>query len=160
MLGKLGELNKGYNVLTEMTGQHKDMLMDIGIYKMAQGKEETLLDSSSETAILLLEGKVKLEWEGHSKEIQRQSLFEEEPWCLHVSKNVEVKITGLADSEVLIQKTDNEKEFSSKLYTPEDCQNTVAGEGVWEGTAQRVNRTNIHKNNAAFSKLHIGEVIS
>ncbi|MDN3360638.1 5-deoxy-glucuronate isomerase [Priestia megaterium] len=160
MLGKLGELNKGYNVLTEMTGQHKDMLMDIGIYKMSQGKEETLLDSSSETAILLLEGKVKLEWEGHSKEIQRQSLFEEEPWCLHVSKNVEVKITGLADSEVLVQKTDNEKEFSSKLYTPEDCQNTVAGEGVWEGTAQRVIRTIFDYNNAPYSSLVIGEVIS
>ena len=75
MLGKLGELNKGYNVLTEMAGQHKDMLMDIGIYNMSQGKEETLLDSNNETAILLLEGKVKLEWEGHSKEIQRESLL-------------------------------------------------------------------------------------
>jgi len=40
MLGKLGELNKGYNVLTEMTGQHKDMLMDIGIYKMPKEKRK------------------------------------------------------------------------------------------------------------------------
>ena len=116
MLGKLGELNKGYNVLTEMAGQHKDMLMDIGIYNMSQGKEETLLDSSNETAILLLEGKVKLEWEGHSREIQRESLFEEEPWCLHVSKNVEVKITALANSEVLVQKRIMKRIFIKIIY--------------------------------------------
>lgn len=70
-----------------------------------------MLDSNNETAILLLEGKVKLEWEGHSKEIQRESLFEEEPWCLHVSKNVEVKITALANSEVLVQKRIMKKNF-------------------------------------------------
>ncbi|MGV2503268.1 5-deoxy-glucuronate isomerase, partial [Priestia megaterium] len=99
--------NKGYNVLTEMTGQQKDMLMDIGMYKMANGREKTLLDSNSERDIRLLEGKVKLGWEGHSKEIQHQTIFEEEQWCLHVSKNEKVKITGLDDSEVLIKKTDN-----------------------------------------------------
>lgn len=36
--------------------------------------------------------------------IQRQSVFEENPWCLHVAKNVKVTITALSDSEVLVQK--------------------------------------------------------
>ena len=36
--------------------------------------------------------------------IQRHSVFEENPWCLHVSKNVKVTITALSDSEVLVQK--------------------------------------------------------
>lgn len=52
MLGKLGELNEGYNVLTEMNGQCSDMLMDIGIYKMTNGKEELLFDNKNETAVL------------------------------------------------------------------------------------------------------------
>ena len=56
MLGKLGELTEGYNVLTEMNGQCSDMLMDIGIYKMSNGKEELLFDNKNETAVLLLEG--------------------------------------------------------------------------------------------------------
>ncbi|PEE90992.1 5-deoxyglucuronate isomerase, partial [Bacillus toyonensis] len=61
MLGKLGELNEGYNVLTEMNGQCSDMLMDIGIYKMSNGKEELLFDNRNETAVLLLEGTIRLE---------------------------------------------------------------------------------------------------
>ena len=52
MLGKLGELKEGYNVLTEMNGQCSDMLMDIGIYKMSNGKEELLFDNKNETAVL------------------------------------------------------------------------------------------------------------
>ena len=43
MLGKLGELTEGYNVLTEMNGQCSDMLMDIGIYKMSNGKKSCYL---------------------------------------------------------------------------------------------------------------------
>ena len=86
MLGKLGELTEGYNVLTEMNGQCSDMLMDIGIYKMSNGKEELLFDNKNETAVLLLEGAIRLEWEGMEQVIQRHSVFEENPWCLHVSK--------------------------------------------------------------------------
>ena len=77
MLGKLGELTEGYNVLTEMNGQCSDMLMDIGIYKMSNGKEELLFDNKNETAVLLLEGAIRLEWEGMEQVIQRHSVFEE-----------------------------------------------------------------------------------
>ena len=160
MLGKLGELNEGYNILTEMNGQCSDMLMDIGIYKMSNGKEELLFDNKNETAVLLLEGAIRLEWEGMEQVLQRQSVFEENPWCLHVAKNVKVTITALLDSEVLVQKTDNNQEFASKLYTPNECQIVVAGDGVWEGTAQRVIRTIFDYNNAAYSNMVVGEVIS
>lgn len=160
MFGKLGELKEGYNVLTEIEGLHSDMFMDIGIYKMCNGKEEILIESRKETAVLLLEGKVRLEWEGNVQEIERKSVFEEEPWCLHVAKNVKIKVTALADSEVLVQKTENDKEFEARFYTPDDCQNTVAGEGVWEGTAKRVIRTIFDYENAAHSNMVVGEVIS
>lgn len=77
-----------------------------------------------------------------------------------MAKNVQVTITALSDSEVLVQKTDNDQEFASKLYTPNECQSVVAGEGVWEGTAQRVIRTIFDYNNAAYSNMVVGEVIS
>ncbi|WP_396022850.1 5-deoxy-glucuronate isomerase [Bacillus cereus group sp. BfR-BA-01352] len=93
-------------------------------------------------------------------ELIRRCEYEENPWCLHVAKNVQVTITALSDSEVLVQKTDNDQEFASKLYTPNECQSVVAGEGVWEGTAQRVIRTIFDYNNAAYSKMVVGEVIS
>ncbi|SFE93972.1 5-deoxyglucuronate isomerase [Bacillus sp. OV194] len=160
MYERLGELKEGYTTITDMKTKHTDMLQDIGIYTLSEGSEQILLDEEKETAVLLLEGKVVLEWNGESRLIERECLFEEDPWCLHVPKGVEVKITAQSASEVLLQKTDNEKEFEPRLYTPEDCQSTVAGEGVWNGTAERVIRTIFDYTNAPYSNLVIGEVIS
>jgi 5-deoxy-glucuronate isomerase len=160
MYEKLGELKQGYTKITDMDSKHPDMLQEIGIYTLAEGEAKVLFDGSKETAILLLEGKVRLEWNGKSQEIKRDSVFEEDPWCLHVPKEVEVTVTALANSEVLVQKTDNEKVFEAKLYSPEECESTIAGEGVWDGTAERVIRTIFDYNNAPYSNLVIGEVIS
>jgi 5-deoxy-glucuronate isomerase len=160
MYEKLGELKEGYTSMTKMDGDHSDMLQDVGIYTLTTSKVETLSDSGKETAVLLLKGEVRLEWNGESQEIKRASVFEEDPWCLHVPRGVNVKITALADSEVLVQKTDNDHVFDAKLYTPDDCQSSIAGEGVWNGTAERVIRTIFDYNNAPYSNLVIGEVIS
>lgn len=160
MYEKFGELKHGYTMIADMDSKHPDMLQDIGIYTLTEGKAEVLFDGSKETAILLLEGAVHLEWNGESCDIKRDSVFEEDPWCLHVPKGVEVKVTALSICEVLVQKTDNENTFAVKLYTPEDCKSTIAGEGVWNGTAERVIRTIFDYNNAPYSNLVIGEVIS
>jgi 5-deoxy-glucuronate isomerase len=160
MYEKLGELKPGYTTITDMENKHPDMMQDIGIYTLVEGETVTLLDGSKESAILPLEGEVRLEWNGNSQEIKRDSVFEEDPWCLHIPKEVEVKITALSTCEVIVQKTDNDTVFDAKLYTPEDCQSTVAGEGVWNGTAERVIRTIFDYNNAPYSNLVIGEVIS
>ncbi|MDQ1000769.1 5-deoxy-glucuronate isomerase [Neobacillus niacini] len=160
MYEKLGELKEGYTTITDMTSKHPDMLQDIGIYRLTAGKVEKLSDSEKEMAVLLLEGSVLLEWNGESVEVSREFIFEENPWCLHVPKGIDVKVTALKDSEVLVQKTNNENNFEAKLYTPEDCGSTIAGEGVWNGTAERVIRTIFDYNNAPYSNLVIGEVIS
>jgi 5-deoxy-glucuronate isomerase len=160
MYEKLGELTEGYTEMTKGGGKHSDMMQDIGIYAMQAGKSETLSDRIQETAILLLEGAVQIEWSGKTQEMKRDSVFEEDPWCLHVPKGVDVTITALSASEVLVQKTDNDRLFEAKLYTPKDCKSTVAGEGVWNGTAERVIRTIFDYNSAPYSNLVIGEVIS
>jgi 5-deoxy-glucuronate isomerase len=160
MYEKLVELKEGYTRIAEMDGKHRDMLQDIGIYNLQAGKAETISDTRKEIAVLLLEGNVRLEWNGESVEISRGSVFEENPWCLHVPKGLDIVVTAIMDSEVLVQKTENENSFEAKLYTPEECESTVAGEGVWNGTAERVIRTIFDYNNAPYSNLVIGEVIS
>src|SRR3712207_9093413 len=97
-----------------MNGKHSNMLMDTGIYKMGKDEVEVALDNKKESAFLLLDGKIKIEWQGNKKEMERHSIFDEDPWCLHVPKNVEVKITAITDAEVLVQKTTNNKEFHCK----------------------------------------------
>jgi len=160
MYEKLNDLKEGYTTITEMDGKHSDMLQDIGIYVIQKGKTEALFENNKETAILLLEGEIRLEWNGISKTIKRSSVFEENPWCLHVPSGTKVTINALTASEVLVQKTENERSFAAKLYTPDDCESTNAGEGLWDGTAERVIRTIFDYNNAPYSNLVIGEVIS
>lgn len=160
MFSRLGELNYGYNVLAEMDGKHSDMLMDVGVYKLEKDKIETCIDNEKESAFLLLDGTITFEWEGNKKEIKRSSLFDENPWCLHVPKGVEVKITAISEAEVLVEKTTNDSSFDSKLYTPDTCRSDVFGEGVLGDTSRRVVRTIIDYSNAPYSNLVIGEVIN
>ncbi|MCY6354145.1 5-deoxy-glucuronate isomerase [Clostridium sp. ZS2-4] len=160
MIDRLEQLKEGYNTLTEMNGKHSDMLMDIGIYKMKISQEQVCIDNEKESAFLLLDGKVIIEWNGNKQEVERNSVFDEDPWCLHVPKNMQVKITALSEAEVLLQKTDNEKDFDCKLYSPQECRSDIFGEGVWKDAARRVVRTVFDYSNAPHSNMVMGEVIT
>ena len=67
MVEKIASLIKGYNVLTDMNGKHSNMLMDTGIYKMGKDEVEVALDNKKESAFLLLDGKIQIEWQGNKK---------------------------------------------------------------------------------------------
>ncbi|CCQ97635.1 Myo-inositol catabolism protein IolB [[Clostridium] ultunense Esp] len=160
MFERFDNIDFGYNSLAEIDGKHRDMLMDVGIYKLKKDEQIVLEDDDKETAILLLDGKVTMEWLNNKETMERDSLFDEEPWCLHVPRKMEVKIKGKREAEILIQKTYNDKEFQSKLYTPEDCGTEIFGDGVWGNTSRRMVRTIFDYNNAPYSNLVIGEVIN
>lgn len=160
MFERFDGIDFGYNSLAEIDGKHSNMLMDVGIYKLKDGEEIVLKDNEKETAILLLDGKVKMIWEGNEEDIERKSLFDEEPWCLHVSKTVEVKVKANGIAEILVQKTDNNKEFESKLYTPADCGTEIFGDGVWGNSSRRMVRTIFDYSNAPYSNMVMGEVIN
>lgn len=148
----------GYLQMTEKSDPHA--LMDIGIYHLAKGDELTLFDEEDEMAILPLEASLQLIWSDRTETIQRQNVFDEAPYCLHICRETTVKITALEESEILVQKTNNETKFEAKLYTPEQCQSENAGEGVWGNTAFRTIRTIFDYTIAPYSNLVIGEVIS
>ena len=160
MFERFDDIDFGYNSLAEIDGKHSNMLMDVGIYKLKDGEEIVLKDNEKETAILLLDGKVKMIWEDNEEDIERKSLFDEEPWCLHVSKAVEVKVKANGIAEILVQKTDNNKEFESKLYTPADCGTEIFGDGVWGNSSRRMVRTIFDYSNAPYSNMVMGEVIN
>ena len=156
----LEDLKKGYNSFTEIDGNHSEMLMDCGVYKLENSDSIVCYEDKKETAFLLLYGTIKLETKNENVTISRQSVFEDNPWCLHIPKGVTVKITALIDSEVLVQKTVNHKDFPIKLYGPNDCRADIFGEGVWNDTARRVVRTIFDYNNAPYSNMVMGEVIN
>lgn len=146
-------------ILCEMGGKNPEMLMNIKIKKLVKGESFTLLDSENETAFLLLKGQVAFEYAGEKVETDfRQSPFVKTPYALHVCRGTGVKVTALADSEILIQQTDNEREFAPVYYTPEKCLYQEFGQEQWEGTGKRTCATMFDLSNAPYSNMVLGEV--
>ena len=137
--GRLGRILKhGYN---SMVTAQSNAMMDIGYQVMAPSEMVSFIDEKKETAFVILTGEVEICWNNDLKTMKRASLFDENPYCLHVSAGVNVLLKAVSDSEVLIQKTVNDKSFSVKFYRPEDVQCDVFGKGQWGGCAERTVRT-------------------
>ncbi len=153
-------LAKGYNLLTEEFGIHKDMMMDIGVYVFQKGEEKEFIFQEKESAYLLLNGNIQFIWGTNQKQAERKSLFDEKPTCLHVSKGIKVIIKAFDEAEVLIQKTTNPKEFDSVYYSPESINEIILGDNVWQNTARRMLRDIFTYDNAPYSNMVMGEIIN
>lgn len=148
----------GYHEITAIDDKIHNALMDFGILKMKKGDvfcEELPL----ERAYLLISGEMTFEWEGNSVSVNRPNCFDYEPWVLHVANNVKVTFTAASDTEIVIQRTDNERTFPSKLYTPEECRSENRGAGTMREASTRIVRTVFDYSNAPYSNLVLGEVI-
>lgn len=153
------DFDYGYNSITELNGKHSEILMDFGVLRLGKGQKMTN-SAHLERAYLLLQGEVLLEWEGNAVQAKRLSCFDENPWCLHVPNDAEVMITGVSeDSEIVVQTTTNDKVFSAKLYTQEECRSEQRGQGTMKETSTRTVRTIFDKSNATDANLVLGEVI-
>lgn len=151
---------KGVKLLSKAGDATNDMLMDIAVYQMKAGEERSFVYAKEEMAVLLLTGEILFSWENQEKSGKRHSLIEEGPYCLHVSKETPVLVTAKEDSEILVQCTKNETDFQSVFYEPESCTNDTFGEGLWEGKMKRTVRTIFDYNNAPYSNMVNGEVIT
>lgn len=149
----------GYTAIAEMGGKNSDMLMDFGVLRMKKGDVFTD-DKALEKAYLLVYGKVELAWEGNTHTKERANCFDESPTVLHVSKGVAVTITALSDdAEINVVRTDNEKDFPSKLYLPGETPDEHRGAGLMNETSTRIVRTVFDYSNAPYANLVLGEVI-
>lgn len=150
----------GEKVITDTTGLYKDMLMNISVLQMKSGDIKHLCNNTEETAILLLKGTLCYQWQGKTETVKRADCFQELGYCLHVPKGVCVQLTAEADCEVLLQATANDKDFEPVFYRPEDCRDETFGEGVLDNTAVRKVRTFFDYDNAPYSNMVLGEIVS
>ncbi len=160
MLKRMQEFQSGYNPMTQEENSEQNMKMDIGLIKLGAKMTEIRCDAEKESAFLLLTGEVEFVWEGERQIAKRASVFDEEPYCLHLPAGAKVTITAQTESEIILQKAVNKKSFAAKLYKPEDCRTVNFGEGVWRDTALRAVRTVFDYDNAPYSELVIGEVLT
>ncbi|NDL67783.1 5-deoxy-glucuronate isomerase [Anaerotalea alkaliphila] len=155
-----GEFAEGYNAITAYEGPHADMQMDFGIIRLSAGTAYSNKEEK-ERAFLLIEGSVKLSWDGKEETVTRNSCFDENPICLHVPKGMEVRFTGMADNtEICCEAVHNDNVFEAKLYTQDMCVSDIFGKDELGNTSIRTVRTVIDDSIAPYSNLVIGEVIN
>lgn len=150
----------GKKEVARIDGFNSEMLMDITVYRMKKGDSINIYETDKETAVLLTEGKVTFQWEDNTEEAKRQGVFTDSPYCLHLSREKKAVITAREDSEILIQATENDRDFESRFYKAEDCKIELMGETQWEGTAKREVLTIFDYKNAPYSNMVMGEVIT
>ncbi|MCF7934617.1 MAG: 5-deoxy-glucuronate isomerase [Spirochaetia bacterium] len=150
---------EGYTPVTSLHGPHAEMMLDFGILKLAPG-DRWVSDKPLERAFLLISGDIEFSWEENSHHAVRYSCFDENPTVLHVPSGVLVNITAAAESEICIERTENEKLFPSRLFTPEDIRCDVFGAGTLNDASIRTVRTIFDGEIAPESNMVIGEVIN
>lgn len=160
MSKKFEKLNFDQNGKKHVSDIDSDMMMDIDVYKMKKGDTLKFFDKDNETAILLTEGNITYNFDGKTEKAYRKDVFSEAPYCLHMCKGHEARVTADTDSEIIVQKTKNDKIFDTKFYTPAENKIELMGDKQWEGTAKREVLTVFDYFNAPYSNMVIGEVIT
>lgn len=153
------EIKKGKNLICDKTF-YENMLMDVNVYLLEEGETFELYYQNGESALLLLTGELSFEFKGETKIVSRTNIFEEKPYCLHISKKDKFKFKVLKNAEILVQQKENDKEFDAVFYTPEITAQIIAGENEFEGSSKRIIRTIFDYNIAPYSNMVLGEVIS
>ena len=152
-----GGFNDGF---TEITSTGDDTGIALGVHKF-KGGERYVDTARSETAWLLMDGRMSIEFGGEMYEFERRSLFDDLPICLHVSTGTEVRLTIIEDSEFTVYQTANTANFSPRLYREDDVESEDRGKGQVGDTCWRVVRTIFGIDNRdPASELVLGEVIT
>lgn len=146
------QLTNAYSDKTAFT------MMNIAAYDMKSGEELMILEPGMETATLLLSGKITYYYDETEATAEREGVLKALPTCLHTARGHEVVVRAETDAEILVQSTENERDFPSRLFRPEDVVKVVSCEGKWENTAVRDVVDIINIQNSPYSNMVLGEV--
>lgn len=152
------KISGGRQILCRAYGKTSDMMMNITAYFLKEGEELTVSEPGMETAVLLLSGKVVFAYDDERVQAERKGVFKELPTCVHVAAGHEVAIYAETAAEILVQSTENEKQFPSRLFLPKDVVQKVSCEGKWDNTAVRDVVDIINIQNSPYSNMVLGEV--
>ena len=160
-LNKNAELKQGYNAYIDASADDMGTQMDVGLLVMEDGDTFIFEEAQKEIAVLLFAGKVTYQWNGETVEAERPDCFRHEAYCLLASKGTKIELTAHRHSELYIQKTINERDYTPVMYTPETIQTQHAGSnGELMGCMQREIKTFFDYDNAPFSNMVLGEVLN
>jgi 5-deoxy-glucuronate isomerase len=146
---------------TEVTRAETDATgISFGVLKLGGGASHCI-ETSGETALLLMSGAVRIQAGKRGEAFQRRSLFDEGPSCLHAPKDVRIDISAAEESELTVYGTRNGLAFEPRFYRPGDVPDEHRGKGHVGDACHRLVRTIFDRRNAdPKAELVLGEVIT
>ncbi len=148
--------------LTTVTreGETLDAGIDFAVVRLAAGGRWSPEVEPKETAWLLLSGTATFTIEGGTARVQRQSLFDEGPSCLHAGPFTGVDVKAETACEFARLQAANTKTFPTRLFRPVDVKPEYRGKGLVQDAALRNVRLIFDWNNPPESNLVLGEVVN
>jgi len=147
----------GYNEITSINGNHKDMMMDFGILKLSSNQDYTD-ECHLERIFVLLYGKIEISWADQQIKVSRESFLDDNLWCLNVPNDIKVNIIGIdEDSEVAVIRTVNQKIFEPIIRCNDHIIKEIRGEGSMNGAGTRIVRTAQDIKLSPHSNIMFGE---
>ncbi len=139
---------------------HCEMDFDLVWLRPGDRLEET---SPDETAWLLLSGSITLAWDcGPSVQCRRESLFDQNPYCLHLPPGTPMVLQAVTECELARFATDNiPNGFPATLFTPDSMlESEDRGKGLLDDASWRIVRTIFDGRNRPGANLVLGEVVT
>ncbi|MGC4018113.1 MAG: 5-deoxy-glucuronate isomerase [Muricomes sp.] len=152
--------NQGEMILSTYDNEYRAMMMDIRVYRMGAGEKRKFKKNNEEMALLLLSGSVVYRFGGREEAAKRKDVFTEGPYCVHAGKDSEVEVEALADTEILVQCTKNDRSFEAKFYVPKDAPWKYSSVGKFGNVAKRRVNTIFDIDIAPYSNMVLGEVLN
>lgn len=130
----------------------------LAVHKLSAG-EVWETKTEVETAWLLMYGAVEVELNGETRRLERHSLFDESPSCLHVCAGTPVRMRCLSEVEFTRYETANARTFPPRVFT--EVANEHRGKGHVGGACLRFVRTIFDGGNSdPNAELVLGEVVT
>lgn len=155
-------IKPGYTKYTDLAVENGyGTFMEVGLLLLEEGMSYTFFEDDLEVSFILMSGKATLEVDGQSYDMERDNPFSYNPWCLLMAKGQEAKVTATSTSEFYVQKSENDRDYATKVYTPEETHTWHRGDqGELGDTIRRDVRTCYDYETRPDSNMVLGEVVN
>ncbi len=150
----------GFTSITSIGEEQHDTGIHFGILKLLPG-EEKMINSSFESAYLLIHGQCEFYFDNKKFAANRQSCFDDNPNAIHVAVRRFASIKALSECEFAVMETINNMDFATEFFSEKNLlESEQRGINLLNNTAHRVVRTIFDIRNRPHAKLVLGEVIN